>query len=48
MAGDHASGSAGADFAEHEKTYLGFLLVLKISSAVTVAVLLSLYFFLAR
>jgi hypothetical protein len=50
MAGDHAPASAGAnaDMAEHEKTYAGFLLVVKIAATVTIVTLLALYFTLAR
>ena len=43
-----ATAGADADMAEHEKTYKGFLWVLKFSGAATVAILLALYFFLAR
>jgi hypothetical protein len=39
---------SSADMAEHERTYRGFLLALKLSAAVTVATLLLMYFFLVR
>jgi len=49
MAGDHASGAGeGPDFAEHLKTYEGFLFTLKISAGVTAAVLLAMFLLLAR
>jgi hypothetical protein len=45
---DAAASGMNADMAEHERTYRGFLLVLKLSAAVTAVTLLMLYFFLAR
>lgn len=50
MAGHKAptSGSANADFAAHEKTYRGFLLLMQIAAALTAITLFALYFFLAR
>jgi hypothetical protein len=45
---DAAPASDYADMAEHERTYRGFILTIKISTAVVVATLLLMYFFLAR
>jgi hypothetical protein len=39
---------SSANMAEHERTYHGFLLALKISAAATAATLLLMYFFLVR
>ncbi|TLG73735.1 aa3-type cytochrome c oxidase subunit IV [Methylocystis sp. B8] len=39
---------SNGDWAEHVKTYKTFLLLLKIGAASTAAVLLALYFFIAR
>ena len=39
---------SNSDWADHVKTYNAFLLILKISGALTAATLLALYFFLAR
>ncbi|MGJ0397343.1 MAG: aa3-type cytochrome c oxidase subunit IV [Methylocystis sp.] len=39
---------SNGDWAEHVKTYETFLLLLKIAAASTAALLLALYFFLAR
>jgi hypothetical protein len=50
MAVRHRGGSGGSDLdlAAHERTYRGFLLLLKFSAAVTAVALVLLYFFLAR
>lgn len=50
MASNRAPASAGADadWTEHEKTYRGFLWIVKFSAATTVVVLVALYYFLAR
>lgn len=45
---DSASRGMDSDMAEHERTYRGFLLTLKLSGAVTAATLILMYFFLAR
>ncbi len=45
---DTASAGMDADMAEHERTYRGFLLTLKLSGAVTAVTLILMYFFLAR
>ena len=39
---------SNGDWAEHVKTYKTFLLLLKIAAASTAALLLALYFFVAR
>jgi hypothetical protein len=48
MATSQDAASVNADMAEHERTYRGFILMIKLSAAVTVTTLLLLYFFLAR
>jgi hypothetical protein len=45
---DATPASAYGDMAEHERTYQGFILTIKISTAVVAATLLLMYFFLAR
>jgi len=47
MASNRGAGM-DADWAEHVRTYNGFLWVLKAATAITAIVLLALYFFLAR
>lgn len=48
MAGNSRSASGGADWAEHIKTYNGFIWLLKFSASLTVVTLILLYFFFAR
>ncbi len=50
MAVRHNGGSGGSDLdlAARERTYRGFLLLIKISAAATAVTLVLLYFFLAR
>jgi hypothetical protein len=45
---DHHKAATGAEFAEHEATYKGFLKLLKISTGASIATLALLYFFLAH
>jgi len=47
MASNRGAG-ADMDWAEHEKTYNGFLWLLKFSAAASAITLLALFFFLAR
>lgn len=44
----HDRTHARGDIAEHEATYRGFLMLLKVSLAVSAVTLSLLYFFLAR
>lgn len=48
MASDRGSASTGADWAEHEKTYNGFLWLLKFSAAGSAITLLALFLLFAR
>ncbi|WP_457798755.1 aa3-type cytochrome c oxidase subunit IV [Methylocystis sp. S23] len=48
MASNRGSASTDADWAEHEKTYKGFLWLLKFSAAGSAITLLALYFLFAR
>jgi hypothetical protein len=45
---DHGYENAGGDFADHLKTYKGFLNLLIYAAGASVATLILLYFFLAR
>jgi hypothetical protein len=48
MAGNSGSASGGADWAEHEKTYNGFIWLLKFSASFTAVTLILLYLLFAR
>jgi hypothetical protein len=48
MASDRGSASTDADWAEHEKTYNGFLWLLKFSAGASALTLAVLYFLFAR
>jgi hypothetical protein len=48
MASDRGSASTDADWAEHVKTYNGFLWLLKFSGAISVITLLGLFFLFVR
>jgi len=48
MAGNIGSASGGADWAEHIKTYNGFIWLLKFSASLTAVILLALYVLFAR
>ena len=45
---DAVPAGMNADMAEHERTYRGFLLAIKLSAAATAVTLLLMFFFLAR
>jgi hypothetical protein len=48
MASNHGSAAADAEWAEHVKTYNGFIWLLKFSGGLTVVTLLALYVLFAR
>lgn len=48
MSSDRGSASTDADWAEHVKTYNGFIWLLKFSTAASAIILLAMFFFLAR
>jgi len=48
MAGNIGSAPGGADWAEHVKTYNGFIWLLKFSASLTAVTLLLLYLVFAR
>lgn len=46
MSDNHAGGHPDMDYAEHERTYAGFITATKVSIGLVVAILVGMYIFL--